>query len=134
VLVIWDRMTAEDGRQAFLTLVDHPEFDLTIPILVDVRQVTEITADFTGVFAVVQALKARMASFDRGTRFVVLTGGGVSFGMARMLQQVVDVITQLRMTVLATGAEACMVLDLAEAELEDLVAGRSTVLAERAAG
>ena len=134
VLSIRDRMTTEDGRQALLALLDHPEFEPTIQVLVDIRQVTEIAADFKSIFAVVQVLKTRMGRFDRGTRFVVMTGEGASFGMARMLQQVVDVITQLRMTVVATGAEACKVLDLTEEDLEDLVAGRRTELADKAFG
>lgn len=131
VLVMQDRMTADDGRLAFLGLVTHPEFEPTIPVLVDIRRVIEITADFKGVFMTVQALKAKMAALDCQTRFVVMTGEGASFGMARMLQQVVEVITQLRMTVVATSAEACAILGIPEPIMEAVVAGDFVALPER---
>ena len=123
VLVMKGTVAVNEGRQAFLSILDHPGFEPMIPILVDIREIEEIVADFKGVFMAVQVLKSRMASLNRKSLFLVLAGDGASFGMARMLQQVVEVITELRMKVVATPAEACARLGCSETVLEGLVAG-----------
>ncbi|MFZ1468997.1 MAG: hypothetical protein WAT09_08445 [Paracoccaceae bacterium] len=114
------RITVSDGRQAFLDLVAHPAFDPAIPFFVDIRAVTEVAADFKGVFSAVQAVRAEMGRFNAGSQFVVVTGEGTSFGMVRMVQQVVEVVARLRMRVVASVDEAAVLLGVSAADLDTL--------------
>lgn len=124
-LYMHDHLTVSEARQAFLEIIAHPGFDPAIPILVDIRRVSEVAADFKGVFMAVQTVKAEMRRFGPQSRFVVLAGDGMPYGMARMLQQVVEVVARLRIWVVASAEEASAILGMPVDELEVMCAAEA---------
>ena len=121
-LIMHGIIPVEEGRRAFLEIVAHPGFDPEIPIYVDIRAVTEVDADFPRVFMAVQAVKAEMRHFGDMSCMVILAGDGSAYGMARMLQQVVEAVARLRMRVVASMGEASALLGLS-AEILETVSG-----------
>ena len=120
VLIFQDRITVSDGRRAFLDVINHPGFDPMVPILADLRGVTDLAVDFPGMFMAVQAVLKHIRRFSAQSKTVLLTGNDMQYGTARMLQQVVEAVSQLRFTVVDSTDEAAAKLGLSVADLETL--------------
>jgi hypothetical protein len=117
-----DNLTIPGFRRAFLDFVESPEFDPQYLILIDIREVTEITADFKGIFNAVQGLSQIFTKFERGALCVLLVNGDLHFGMARMLQQIVEVFSKIRIQPVRDLAEASVHSGLAPDDLADILA------------
>lgn len=115
-------MTVDDGTRAFREMVRHPSFHSAAWVMADTRGVTEAQVDFAGTFASVQGLLGDMAKFGGGSRAVLLVQGETHFGLARMLEQIMAALANLKIRVVATPAEAALHLDLSVERLEALLA------------
>ncbi|MGB4828672.1 MAG: hypothetical protein WBP18_15640 [Paracoccaceae bacterium] len=130
ILQFRDRMTVSEARQGFVDIVAHPEFDPAIPIFAVLRGVTELVADFPGIFGAVQAVRKQIKRFGPGSKCVILAGNEVHYGVARMLEQIVDAMSQLRIRVVARADEAAKALGLTVEALEALMQAAERALPE----
>jgi hypothetical protein len=105
-----DTVSIADARKAFEDYVTHPGFDPAYVMLTDARRVTNIEANFSGILAEVQALARYLRRFEKGALSVVLVSGNTTFGMVRMLEQILDFTSRIKMRVAWTEQE---VFDLA---------------------
>lgn len=116
------RMTVADGRAAFLELMARPGFDPEVPILVDMLGVTDLVADFMSILLAVQGVRAQLGRFRPQSRVVALVGGETHYGMARIVEQVVETVSDLRIRVTLTVTEAAAHLGMTETEVSALLA------------
>ncbi len=112
VLQFLGPMSVGDGKRAFLEIVRHPEFNPDVWMFTDTRGVTEARFDFTGIFTGVQGVLSDMRKFSPQARSVILVAGETHFGLARMLEQIVDALAHLQIRVTATPEEAAAQLDM----------------------
>jgi hypothetical protein len=115
------RMTIAEGKAAFLDIMRHDGFHPDVRMLTDTRAVTEAVVDFAGIFAAVHSVLGLMSRFGPGARSVILVGNDTHFGMARMLEQVVDALARLQMRVVSSVAEGAAQVGLSEATLEQIL-------------
>ena len=105
----WDLVTIEEARQAFLEYVALPGFDPGYVMMSDASAVTSVEAGFIGVLLGVQGLAQQLKNFDRGALSVVLVKKDTVFGMVRMLEQVLDFASPIKLRIVWTPAEALLV-------------------------
>jgi hypothetical protein len=108
------RMTIAEGKAAFLDIMRHDGFHPDVRMLTDTRAVTEAVVDFAGIFAAVHSVLGLMSRFGPGARSVILVGNDTHFGMARMLEQVVDALARLQMRVVSSVAEGAAQVGLSK--------------------
>lgn len=114
------RLSPDLGRQAFADYVEMPDFKPTHRLFWDLRDVTEIDADFTRIFASVQSLSGAFRRFETEAPGVVLVKDAMQYGLARMMEQVVDALSLIRIRVTDRADEAAALLGLRPDELEAL--------------
>lgn len=113
-------LTAGDGKRGFLDIVGHPGFHPDVWILTDTRAVTEARIGFTDMFTTALSVLSEIRRFSPKARAVILVGNETQFGLARMLEQVIDSLASLLIWTAATPAEAAEALGITEPELESL--------------
>lgn len=120
VFMFCGTMTASTGRRAFVDYVASADFDPAHVIFWDIRR-AEVVTDFTGIFGAVQSLSPAFARFPQEVAAVMLVRGALQFGMARMLQQIVEFAAPIRIEIVETEAEACARLGVAPEDLAGLL-------------
>jgi hypothetical protein len=111
-------LTADGGRRAFQDYVTRADFSPDRPFLWDLRDVDELDVDFGRMFAAVQGMTAALRRFERDTPAVILVKDEMQYGMARMLEQIVDSASRIRISVVGSADEACAVLGLIPGDLD----------------
>jgi hypothetical protein len=117
-----DSLTVAQFRRAFLDFVESPDFHPHYLILTDAREVTELHADFKGIFNAVQGLAQVFAKFESAVPCIIIVKGDLHFGMARMLQQILEVFSNIRVHPVKEIAEASMISGLDLQELAEVLA------------
>ena len=130
VLRFEGRFDVPIGKQAFLDIVRHPSFTPASRIFWDVRAVDDAIVEFGPLFGAVQSVIAALLQFTAESRAVILVEDDTHFGMARMLEQIVDAVSPLRVRVARTLAEAERHLALPEGLLSKLTTDASDDLPE----
>ena len=102
----WGVVTADEGRDAFIKYVEHPDFDPRYAMLSDARAVSNVDADFRTVMTKVDALTDRLRKFKQTTLSTVLVKNSVAFGMARMLGTLLYKDSNIRIAVTTSETEA----------------------------
>lgn len=115
-----DRVNISEARQAFVDYVAHPDFQPDYAMLSDARAVTGIEASFVGILTNVQGLSAQLRNFEKGAVSVVLVAGATTFGMVRMLEQVLDFTSKIKMRIATTEGEALAEVGLPDADFAAL--------------
>jgi len=100
------QLSISGAKQAFLDYVALPGFDPAHVMLSDARDITGIEATFLGILGNIYGLAAPLRKFDRGALSVVLVSDDVSFGMVRMLEQVLDMTSRIKIRAVWSEAEA----------------------------
>jgi hypothetical protein len=118
-----DQLTVSEFRRAFLDFVESPQFDPAFLMLTDTREVDELIADFKSMFNAVQGLSRAFARFDREAKCVLLVKGDMHFGMARMLEQIVEVFSPIRIRAVQSVAEASAFSELSLEALAEVLSG-----------
>jgi hypothetical protein len=78
-------VTAEEMIASFAAVLDHPEFDVTLPILIDMTGVTQ-SLSAHDVRRLADYLLARGPAALQGAREAVVVSRPASYGMVRMFQ------------------------------------------------
>lgn len=118
-------MSAKDGKQVFLEYISRPDFDPSFTMITDARQVTAIPSGFLEILSLVRGLRPMLKQFDRGALSIVLVNNDVSYGMARVLEQVLDMFSRIRLRVVETEAEAMDLAGLGVVRLSDIEPSQS---------
>lgn len=92
-------MTAAEGKRVFIEYVNHPDFDPTATMITDARAVTGVSATFTEILSNVRGMPALLRLFEKGALSVILVSSEVPFGMARMLQAVLEMFSEIKLEV-----------------------------------
>ncbi|MFN5998716.1 MAG: hypothetical protein ACK47C_05980 [Paracoccaceae bacterium] len=95
----WDEVSVASAKNAFVSYTLHKDFDPTNVMVTDAREVTSIHASFQSVFFEVQGLRELLGRFAPGAVSVILVRDSTQFGYARMLQQVLDYMSPIKLLV-----------------------------------
>jgi hypothetical protein len=114
-------MTIADGRQAFVEYVNHEEFDPAYVMITDARGVTSIEATFKGVLSAVFGLAGLIKKFRSGAKSVILVQDPSQFGYARMLEQILDYSSPIRVQIALCEEEALSLADRPEVSFAELL-------------
>lgn len=109
-------------RRAFLDFVESPQFDPTFLMLTDVRDVSEIDADFVSIFSAVQGMSRVFSLFREDVLCVLLAKKDLHFGMSRMLAQILELYSPIRIWSVRSQDEACKSSGLDPAVLDGILA------------
>ena len=109
-------------RRAFLDFVESPQFDPTFLMLTDVRDVSEIDADFVSIFSAVQGMSRVFSLFGEDVLCVLLARKDLHFGMSRMLAQILELYSPIRIWSVRSQDEACESSGLDPAVLDGILA------------
>jgi hypothetical protein len=123
VLGLTGPLDVRDGKAAFLDLFLHPGCGTDVHILTDARDVTDTSLDFAGMLLAAQGLLPQIGRLGSEALCVILVGNETHFGMARMLEQIVEALAQRRIRVVGSVAEAARELGLDPDALTALLAG-----------
>ncbi|MCT4556889.1 MAG: hypothetical protein N4A61_02405 [Pelagimonas sp.] len=97
----YGKMTAEDGRAAFLEYLDNPLFDPTYVMMTDARQVTGISGSYVDIMYKVMGLSRQVRRFPAGAPSYILTSQDYQTGMARLLQTVLDLCSPIKVILIS---------------------------------
>jgi hypothetical protein len=111
-----------DVRDAFLDWANRPEFDASYVMLSDGRRVTTVDATFLGILTAAQGVQADLKKFDQGALSVVLVSTQTVFGMARILEQVLDFTSKLKMVTVWSPEEAMQLARRSDLDFDELFA------------
>lgn len=106
------------ARRAFEDYVAHPDFDPTHIMLSDARMVTHLDAGYRQIIANIFGLARPLKLFSNGATSIVLVGDETTYGMVRMLEQILDTFSAIRLTPVWTLSEAAELAGHAPALLE----------------
>jgi hypothetical protein len=118
------KLTVAEGADLFLAYVRDPAFDPRHTMLCDARGVTEIEASFLSIFTRVARLAPQLAAFRQPVLSVVLVGNETVFGYVRMLEQILDMTTVIKMRPVWTEDEAMTLAGLTDAPFDALFAAQ----------
>lgn len=91
----WDDVSTASAKEAFVEYTKDENFDPTYLMVTDARGVTEIHATFQSVLFGVEGLRDLLAKFKRGTISAILVRDNTQLGYARMLEQVLALLSPI---------------------------------------
>jgi len=91
---------------SFSGYVRNPLFDPSYVMLTDAQDVGAVDADFLGIVGGVQRAMTFLRSFPDEASSIIYAPRDLTFGMARILQQVVEPVSTLRFKILRDEGEA----------------------------
>ena len=97
------KLTVSETADLFLSYVRAPDFDAHHVMVCDARAVTEIEASFLSIFTKVTRLAPELSRFRTP---VVLVADQTVFGYVRMLEQILDMTSVIKMRPVWTEDEA----------------------------
>lgn len=116
----WDDVTVASAKEAFVQYTRDPNFNPKYLMVTDARDVTEIHATFQGVLFGVEGLRDLLAQFDRGTISAILVSDSTQFGYVRMLEQVLDFLSPIKVRVAYNERELFQLAGRPDLTLADL--------------
>lgn len=112
------QVSTSQAKQAFLDYVAMDGFDPSYVMFSDARRVTHIDAHFFDIFSNVQGLAAPLKRFERDALSVVLVSDDLVFGMTRMLEQVLELLSGIKMRVTRSETHALHLCGLSNVALD----------------
>lgn len=110
------------AAQALLAYIAHRDFDPGYAMLADARQITRVEADFLSIFNKVTSLPPELRKLPPGPTCAILVGDETTFGHVRMLEQVLDHASSLRIIATWTETEALSLSGQSGTAISDLPA------------
>lgn len=95
----WDDVTSSSAKEAFVQYTKDAGFDPGYLMVTDAREVTRVHASFQSILFGVESLRDLLAKFERGTISAILVNDSTQFGYARMLEQVLDFLSPIKVIV-----------------------------------
>ncbi|NBZ86538.1 hypothetical protein [Stagnihabitans tardus] len=116
------KLTVAEGAELFLDYVRAADFNPQHVMLCDARGVTEIEASFLSIFTKVARLAPELSRFRHPVVSVVLVSNQTVFGYVRMLEQILDMTTVIKMRPVWTEEEALALAGRTELSFASLFA------------
>ncbi|MGP6085993.1 hypothetical protein [Antarctobacter jejuensis] len=91
---------------AFLAYTDHPDFDPSFVFLTDTTHLSHMKSDFVRIVGAVQRTMRLFSRFKKGSLCIIHAPGDVNFGMARILQQVLEPVSSFQVKVTRSDKDA----------------------------
>ncbi|MBP0483066.1 hypothetical protein [Sagittula salina] len=88
-------LTVDDSARALRAWIDHPGFEPSHVMLIDMSTCDEIRVTFLGIVVAVERLLPVFDAFTRPALCVIHAPDDVAFGVARMLQQTVEPVSNI---------------------------------------
>ncbi|WP_421703539.1 hypothetical protein [Aliiroseovarius sp.] len=110
------------ARRAFEDYVAHPDFDPGFTMISDAREVTELDASYRRIVTNILGLARPLRRFDKGALSIVLVGDETTYGMVRMLEQVLDFFSAIQLRPVWSEEEALALAKRPEAGFAELFA------------
>lgn len=110
------------ARKAFEDYVAHPDFDPGFTMISDAREVTGLDASYRQIVANILGLARPLRRFDKEVLSVVLVGDETTYGMVRMLEQVLDFFSAIALRPVWSEAEALRLAGLPDVRFAELFA------------
>lgn len=118
------RMTGDVALQecidTFVGYVDHPQFDPACVMLTDTRNLVHVEADFRRILWAVDRTRKLFHRFPKGTLCVIHAPRDVNFGLARILQQVLEPFSPFRFEIERDQSTALALAGQAETGFDGL--------------
>jgi hypothetical protein len=95
----WDEISTATGKEAFLQYTSDENFDPTFLMVTDARDVTKIHANFQGILFGTESLRRLLAKFEPGTISAILVRDTLQFGFARILEQVLALLSPIEVRI-----------------------------------
>jgi hypothetical protein len=116
------KLSVPEAADLFLAYVRDPAFDPLHPMICDARGVTEIEASFLSIFTRVARLAPQLAVFRAPVVSAVLVSSQTVFGYVRMLEQILDMTTVIKMRPAWTEEEAMTLVGQKDTPFEEIFA------------
>lgn len=113
-------VTVADCADAFRRYLAHPLFDPAYMMLSDTRDLEGIEASFLGIVVAVERLLPSFLQFRKLRSSVIHAPGDVAFGMARMMQQVTEPVSNFRFEICRDESTSLCAAGQPDASLDDL--------------
>jgi len=118
----YGKISVSIARKAFEDYVAHPDFDPGFTMISDAREVTGLDASYRQIVANILGLARPLRRFDKEVFSVVLVGDETTYGMVRMLEQVLDFFSAIQLRPVWSEAEALRLATRSEAGFAELFA------------
>ncbi|MBS0124412.1 hypothetical protein [Thetidibacter halocola] len=109
-----------ESERALIRYTQDPAFDPTYTFLTDARGLTEINSGFLEIIGAAHRLRHVLALFDRPVNSVLICPSDLSFGMARIMQQVIEPLTHFTFHIARTETQALKAAGIHDTTLADL--------------
>ncbi len=114
-------MDVQDGVDAFVEYLQHKDFSPRLTMLTDARGVTVEKSAFKEMFFATVSLSQHLRVFDKGAMSVIIVDSDTVYGVGRLLEQILDFTSRIKVHIVLSEVEALRYLGLPETSLEDLV-------------
>jgi hypothetical protein len=94
-----DEISAATGKEAFLQYTKDESFDPSYLMVTDARDVTKIHATFQKILFGTESLRSLLARFKPGTISAILLRDSTHMGYARMLEQVLALLSPIEVRI-----------------------------------
>ena len=109
----------QEGIETIATAMAEPDFDPGFDLLVDLTEATHTDAGYTGIKSIVDQLQPNLQKLQR-KQCIIVAPNDLTYGMARMYEQIADGRLPYPVHVVSSEAEAFDALGLARRPLADL--------------
>lgn len=95
----WGEISTTTGKEAFLQYTKDENFDPSYLMVTDARDVTRIQTSFQGILFGAESLHSHLAKFKLGTISAILLRDRTQMGYARMLEQVLALVSPIEVRI-----------------------------------
>lgn len=120
----WDEVSTSSAKDAFVQYTADINFNPAYVMVSDARNVTNIVTSFRGILHGVEGLRDLLSRFERGTISAVLVSNTTQFGYARMLEQVLDLLSPIRLRIACNEDELRILTQRPDLDLQQLAVGQ----------
>ncbi len=113
-------MGVQDGIDAFVEYIQHPDFSPKLTMLTDARGVTVDKSSFKEIFFATVGLAQHLRKFDAGAKSVIIVDSDTVYGVGRLLEQILEFTSKIKVHMVLSEGEALRHLGLPEDSLKDL--------------
>ncbi|MBL6427404.1 MULTISPECIES: hypothetical protein [Maritimibacter] len=108
------------GKQAFLDYIRMPDFDPHFAMLTDARQLNGVEASFPEIVSGVMKVMRNLRQFDQPVRSVILVNSEKPFVVARLLDQVLERASKIRIHIAREEHEALALVGCSDTDFARL--------------
>lgn len=118
----WGEISAATGKEAFLQYTNDESFDPSYLMVTDARDVTKIQATFQTILFGTEGLRSLLARFKPGTISAILLRDSTQMGYARMLEQVLALLSPIEVRIACSEDELCRFAERPDLDIAQLAA------------